>query len=151
MITTIDVFGVVSTSGMRPVHPAVNTSSTAIYDLFCPIDICNEIFVTQSTFFYQIYLSAEESFQGVTKIEIVGDVIPFFMVGGIVSYKKVHIAPLIKSVCQDRSEDSKRLDLVSAAKVKYALQIQFNQLHDRICNCAELSRGALRRLPFLAS
>lgn len=110
-----------------------NTSSTAIYDLFCSIYIYNEIFITQSVFF-QINLSAKESFQGVTKIEIIGDLIPFFMVGGIESHKTVHIAPLVKSICKDRSEDSKSLDLVSGAKVKYPLQIQFNQLHGRICN-----------------
>lgn len=99
--------------------------------MFCTIDISNEILVFQSFLHHQINLSTKNLFQGFLKIEVVCNIIPFLMVGGIEIDKQIHIALVVESIGKDRPKDCQGLDPILTAQVKNALQIQFNQLHIR--------------------
>ena len=90
--------------------------SSTINHLFCTVHIGYEVFVTQSFSDYQIDFSGEKSFQYVSKVEVVRDIIPLLVVCCIEVHKKVRIALVVESIRKDRSEDSQSLDPMLSAK-----------------------------------
>ena len=69
--------------------------------MFCTVDIGDEVFVLQAFFYDQIHFATEQPFEGFLKIEIVGDIIPLLVVGGVEIDEQVHIALIIEPIGQD--------------------------------------------------
>lgn len=101
----------------------VKTSILAIDQLFCAVDVSNEIFIAQPFFLYQINFSAKQEFKCITQSKIIAYIVKLVMVDLFKVNKQIHITFIIESISKDRSKHGESLDLVFATKIEDSLQI----------------------------